>query len=71
MEILQRTSGVPGTAGIACRAATRRGNVDRRREAGSQGFPRAGDERLQAFGPIVSDLMSGAAELAGTTGVEG
>jgi aminoglycoside phosphotransferase (APT) family kinase protein len=34
-----------------------------------QGFQRAGDdEKLQAFGPIVLDLMNGAAELAETTG---
>jgi aminoglycoside phosphotransferase (APT) family kinase protein len=33
-----------------------------------QGFQRAGDdEKLQAFGPIVLDLMHGAAELAETT----
>jgi aminoglycoside phosphotransferase (APT) family kinase protein len=33
-----------------------------------QGFQRAGDdEKLQAFGPIVLDLMNGAAELAETT----
>ncbi len=33
-----------------------------------QGFQRAGDdEKLQAFGPIVLDLMAGAAELAETT----
>ena len=33
-----------------------------------QGFQRAGDdEKLQAFGPIVLDLMRGAAELAETT----
>lgn len=33
-----------------------------------QGFQRAGDdEKLQAFGPIVLDLMQGAAELAETT----
>lgn len=34
-----------------------------------QGFQRAGDdEKLNAFGPIVLDLMKGAAELAETTG---
>ena len=33
-----------------------------------QGFQRAGDnEKLQAFGPIVLDLMAGAADLAETT----
>ncbi len=33
-----------------------------------QGFQRAGDDvKLQAFGPIVLDLMAGAAELAGST----
>ena len=33
-----------------------------------QGFQRAGDdEKLQAFGPIVLDLMQGAAELAEST----
>jgi aminoglycoside phosphotransferase (APT) family kinase protein len=33
-----------------------------------QGFQRAGDDpKLQAFGPIVLDLMAGAAELASTT----
>jgi aminoglycoside phosphotransferase (APT) family kinase protein len=33
-----------------------------------QGFQRAGrDEKLQAFGPVVLDLMQGAAELATTT----
>src|SRR5262249_3739377 len=33
-----------------------------------QGFQRAGDdEKLQAFGPIVLDLMKGAADLAATT----
>jgi aminoglycoside phosphotransferase (APT) family kinase protein len=33
-----------------------------------QGFQRAdGDEKLMAFGPIVVDLMGGAAELAETT----
>ena len=33
-----------------------------------QGFQRAGDdEKLLAFGPIVLDLMRGAAELAETT----
>jgi aminoglycoside phosphotransferase (APT) family kinase protein len=33
-----------------------------------QGFQRAGDdEKLQAFGPVVLDLMQGAAELAETT----
>jgi aminoglycoside phosphotransferase (APT) family kinase protein len=33
-----------------------------------QGFQRAGDdEKLQAFGPIVLDLMKGAAELAEST----
>ena len=33
-----------------------------------QGFQRAGDdEKLLAFGPIVVDLMRGAAELAETT----
>ena len=33
-----------------------------------QGYQRAGDdEKLQAFGPIVLELMQGAAELAGTT----
>jgi aminoglycoside phosphotransferase (APT) family kinase protein len=34
-----------------------------------QGFQRAGDdEKLQAFGPVVLDLMRGAAELAESTG---
>ena len=48
------------------------GEVDRPREAGSQGFPRPGTtEKLQGFGPMVSDLMSGAAELAETTDVKG
>ena len=33
-----------------------------------QGYQRAADdEKLQAFGPIVLDLMQGAAELAETT----
>jgi aminoglycoside phosphotransferase (APT) family kinase protein len=33
-----------------------------------QGFQRAGDdEKLNAFGPIVLDLMQGAADLAATT----
>jgi hypothetical protein len=33
-----------------------------------QGFQRAGDDpKLQAFGPIVLDLMRGAADLAETT----
>ena len=33
-----------------------------------QGFQRAGDdEKLHAFGPIVLDLMKGAADLAETT----
>ena len=33
-----------------------------------QGFQRAGDdEKLQAFGPVVLDLMQGAADLAETT----
>ena len=33
-----------------------------------QGFQRAGDdEKLLAFGPVVLDLMAGAAELAETT----
>jgi aminoglycoside phosphotransferase (APT) family kinase protein len=33
-----------------------------------QGFQRAGDdEKLNAFGPIVLDLMKGAADLAETT----
>ena len=37
-----------------------------------QGFQRAGDdEKLQAFGPIVLELMQGAAELAETTGYQG
>lgn len=37
-----------------------------------QGFQRAGDdEKLLAFGPIVLDLMSGAAELAETTDYDG
>ncbi|MEY2570376.1 MAG: hypothetical protein QOE63_726 [Acidimicrobiaceae bacterium] len=37
-----------------------------------QGFQRAGDdEKLQAFGPIVLDLMKGAAELAETTDYQG
>ena len=37
-----------------------------------QGFQRAGDdEKLQAFGPIVLDLMQGAAELAETTDYKG
>jgi aminoglycoside phosphotransferase (APT) family kinase protein len=34
-----------------------------------QGFPRAGDDaKLQAFGPVVLELMRGAAELADSTG---
>jgi len=34
-----------------------------------QGFQRAGDdEKLQAFGPVVLELMRGAAELAESTG---
>jgi len=37
-----------------------------------QGFQRAGDDiKLQAFGPIVPELMKGAAELAETTGYQG
>jgi hypothetical protein len=33
-----------------------------------QGYQRAGnDEKLQAFGPIVLELMQAAADLAGTT----
>ena len=33
-----------------------------------QGFQRAGDDaKLQAFGPVVLDLMQGAADLAATT----
>lgn len=37
-----------------------------------QGFQRSGvDEKLQAFGPIVLDLMRGAAELAETTDYKG
>jgi aminoglycoside phosphotransferase (APT) family kinase protein len=37
-----------------------------------QGFQRAGDDvKLQAFGPIVPELMKGAAELAETTGYRG
>ncbi len=37
-----------------------------------QGFQRAGvDPKLQAFGPIVLDLMAGAAELAATTDYQG
>ena len=37
-----------------------------------QGFQRAGDdEKLNAFGPIVLDLMQGAAELAATTDYRG
>jgi aminoglycoside phosphotransferase (APT) family kinase protein len=37
-----------------------------------QGFQRAGDdEKLLAFGPIVVDLMRGAAELAETTDYKG
>jgi aminoglycoside phosphotransferase (APT) family kinase protein len=37
-----------------------------------QGFQRAGDdEKLQAFGPIVLDLMKGAAELAATSDYRG
>jgi hypothetical protein len=33
-----------------------------------QGFQRAGDdEKLQAFGPVVLELMKGAADLAATT----
>ena len=37
-----------------------------------QGFQRAGDdEKLNAFGPIVLDLMKGAAELAGATDYKG
>ena len=33
-----------------------------------QGYQRAaGDPKLEAFGPIVLDLMAGAAELAATT----
>ncbi len=37
-----------------------------------QGYQRAGDdEKLQAFGPIVLDLMKGAAELAATTDYKG
>ena len=34
-----------------------------------QGFQRAGDDvKLQAFGPVVLELMRGAAELAESTG---
>ena len=37
-----------------------------------QGFQRAGDdEKLNAFGPIVLDLMQGAADLAATTDYRG
>jgi aminoglycoside phosphotransferase (APT) family kinase protein len=37
-----------------------------------QGFQRAGDdEKLNAFGPIVLDLMQGAADLAASTGYRG
>jgi aminoglycoside phosphotransferase (APT) family kinase protein len=37
-----------------------------------QGFQRAGDDpKLQAFGPIVLDLMKGAAGLAATTDYNG
>ena len=37
-----------------------------------QGFQRAGDdEKLLAFGPVVTDLMAGAAELAATTTSKG
>ena len=37
-----------------------------------QGFQRAGDdEKLLAFGPVVTDLMAGAAELAATTDYRG
>ena len=38
-----------------------------------QGYQRAGedDDKLQAFGPIVLDLMQGAAELAETTDYKG
>jgi aminoglycoside phosphotransferase (APT) family kinase protein len=37
-----------------------------------QGFQRAGDdEKLQAFGPIVLDLMAGAAELAASSDYRG
>jgi predicted nucleotidyltransferase len=37
-----------------------------------QGFQRAGDdEKLLAFGPIVLDLMQGAADLAATTDYRG
>jgi len=37
-----------------------------------QGFQRAGDdEKLLAFGPVVTDLMAGAAELAATTTYKG
>ncbi len=37
-----------------------------------QGYQRAGDdEKLQAFGPVVLDLMNGAAELAATTDYKG
>ena len=37
-----------------------------------QGFQRAGDDiKLQAFGPIVLDLMAGAAELASSTDYSG
>jgi aminoglycoside phosphotransferase (APT) family kinase protein len=37
-----------------------------------QGFQRAGeDEKLLAFGPVVTDLMAGAAELAATTDYTG
>ncbi len=33
-----------------------------------QGFQRAGDDvKLQAFGPVVLDLMAGAAELAASS----
>lgn len=37
-----------------------------------QGFQRAGDDvKLQAFGPVVLDLMAGAAELAASTDYQG
>jgi hypothetical protein len=37
-----------------------------------QGFQRADkDEKLLAFGPVVLDLMKGAAELAATTDYQG
>jgi aminoglycoside phosphotransferase (APT) family kinase protein len=37
-----------------------------------QGYQRAGDDaKLQAFGPMVLDLMQGAAELAATTDYRG